>query len=102
MSSGPVAGFGGAYNYNFSTGAGQVYGGSNGYKQLETNVWGMVAGNINGDNQVTASDKTNGWMMDVAKRGYFGADANLNLQVNNPDKNDYIILNNTKFSAVPN
>lgn len=102
MSSVPVSGFGGSYNYNFSTGAGQVYGGSNGYKQLETNVWGMVAGNINGDNQVTASDKTNGWMMDVAKRGYFGADANLNLQVNNPDKNDCIILNNTKISAVPN
>ncbi len=78
MSSGPVAGFGGAYNYNFSTGAGQVYGGSTGYKQLESNIWGMVAGNINGDKQVTVSDKTNGWKIDAAKKGYLGADANLN------------------------
>lgn len=102
MSAGPVTGIGGNYSYNFTTSAGQVYGGSAGYKQLETNKWGMVAGNINGDHQVSVIDKTSGWLFDASERGYLGADANLNIQVNNPDKNDFILSNNAKFSSVPN
>jgi hypothetical protein len=102
MSAGPIAGLGNSYSYNFSTGASQVYGGSTGYKLLETNIWGMVAGNINADNQINSTDKTNGWTIDATKRGYLGTDANLNVQVNNPDKNGYILINIGKFSSIPN
>lgn len=102
MSAGPVAGIANSYSYNFSTGASQVYGGSSGYKLLESNKWGMVAGDINGDKNINISDKTNGWTIEAAKKGYKGPDANLNVQVNNPDKNDFILLNSGKISGVPN
>jgi hypothetical protein len=102
MNATPIGGFGNSYVYNFSTGSGQVYGGASGYKQLDSNVWGMVAGNINADNQITLSDKSAGWTGDAAKKAYLGADANLNVQVNNPDKNDYILTNLGKVSSVPN
>jgi hypothetical protein len=102
MSANPVAGFGGSYAYNFSTDANKVYGGSAGYKVLETNVWGMVSGDINADKNINISDKSNGWTVEAAKNGYKGPDANLNVQVNNLDKNDFIILNSGKISGVPN
>jgi hypothetical protein len=62
----------------------------------------MVAGDINGDKNISISDKTNGWTIEAAKKGYKGPDANLNVQVNNPDKNDFILLNSGKISGVPN
>jgi hypothetical protein len=101
MNANPIGGFGGSYAFNFSTGPGQVYGGQAGYKQLESNIWGMAAGDINADNQINLSDKSNGWTVEAAKTGYFGPDANLNLHVNNPDKNEYIIANDGKISGIP-
>ena len=104
MSANPVAGSGGSYTYNFTTGANQVYGGSAAYKMLETetNVWGMASGDINGDKTINNIDKTSGWMVEAAKKGYNGPDTDLNGQVNNLDKNDYILNNTEKISAIPN
>jgi hypothetical protein len=102
MTSNPVPGFSGSYIYNFSTGAGQVNGGSAGYKQLGTNVWGMAAGDINGDKTINSIDKSSGWNVDAGKKGFKGSDANLNDNVTNQDKNDFILSNNGKASGVPN
>ncbi|MBN2173710.1 MAG: hypothetical protein JW731_06245 [Bacteroidales bacterium] len=102
MSANAVAGFGGAYSYNFSTGSNKVAGGANGYKQLETGVWGMAAGDIDADKQIGMNDKSNGWETDAALRGYNGSDNNLDSQSNNPDKNEFYITNLNKVSGIPN
>jgi hypothetical protein len=104
MSANPVAGLNNNYTYNFSLGSNKVYGGAAGYKNLETgiNLWGMAAGDINGDKMINIIDKTNGWEVEASKRGYKGPDTDVNGQVDNIDKNDFILRNNTKASGVPN
>ncbi len=102
MSSGNITPAG-TVSWDFTTGSGQVYGGTTGYKMLETGVWGMVAGDINVDGIINTADKTpSGWKMDAGKKGYLGADLNMNIQVSNKDKNDYLVPNNNKISQVPN
>jgi hypothetical protein len=90
--------------YDFSTSSGQVFGGTAGYKQLESGVWGMASGDINADGAVNASDKSpSGWKVDAGKKGYFGSDLNMNVQINNVDKNGYWVPNNTIIATqVPN
>lgn len=100
MSSVPVAGFGGSYFYDFTTGAGKVAGGSAGYVVLESGVWGMAAGDINADKIINVYDKAL-WEINAASQGYSGADANLDIQVNNPDKNEHVLQNNAKISGIP-
>ena len=75
-------------NYNFTTGSGQYYGGSAGAKQLETSVWGMVAGDANKDGQITGSDFNvfNPKFMS-ATSGYENADWNMDGQVTGTDFN---------------
>ncbi len=101
MSSVPVSGFGGSYTYNFTTGAGKVAGGVAGYVELESGVWGMAAGDLNADKIININDKVLGWETDAASQGYSGADANLDIQVNNPDKNELILQNDGKISGIP-
>ncbi len=92
----------GTVNYDFTTGAGQFYGTAAGYNELEAGVWGMAAGDINADGTVNATDKSPlGWKVDAGKKGYFGSDLNLNIQVTNKDKNDYWLPNINKTTQVP-
>jgi hypothetical protein len=89
--------------YDFTTGSDKVVGGAAGYKLLETGVWGMVAGDINADGQVNADDKSPlGWKVDAGKKGYYGTDLNLNIQVNNKDKNEFLYPNFIYITQVPN
>jgi len=93
----------GTVTYDFSTGSAQVYGGAAGYKEVETGVWGMASGDVNADGAVTvAGDKTAGWKVDAGKAGYFGGDLNLNIQVTNKDKNDFLLPNTVYTTQVPN
>jgi hypothetical protein len=103
MSSGNITP-GGTVAWDFTTGAGQFYGTSAGYKEIETGVWGMAAGDINADGNVDALDKSPlGWKVDAGKNGYLGADLNMNTQVSNKDKNDFWVPNNNiKSTQVPN
>ncbi|MBN1340368.1 MAG: hypothetical protein JXA03_13645 [Bacteroidales bacterium] len=77
------------FSYNFSTGAGQAYGGTNGHKQLAAGIWGMASGDGNGDGQVNQGDKLDVWASQSGFSGYYTGDFNLDGQVNNSDKNDY-------------
>jgi len=101
MSSVPVPGFGGSYVYDFTTDAIQVAGGSTGYVELESGIWGMAAGDLNADKFIDLQDKTVAWMIDAASQEYSGSDANLDIQINNPDKNEFILKNNNLVSGVP-
>ena len=53
----------GVYSYDFTTALTQAYGSGIGYKQIETGVYGMVAGDINNDGNVFVTDY-NIWAVD--------------------------------------
>jgi hypothetical protein len=89
----------GLYVYDFSTAVSKVYGGSAGYKNLTGSVWGMAAGDATHKGLIDISDKTQ-WTAFSVKRGYLDADFNRNVQVNNPDKNNYWLPKRTLSSQV--
>ena len=60
---------------------------------LETGVYGMIAGDANGNGQVQNDDKNDIWKVQVGTAGYKSADYNLNGEVQNDDKNDIWKLN---------
>ncbi len=91
----------GVYTYDFSNNAGQVLGGINGYKELESGVWGMAAGDADASGVINAADKSSAWESKAGKSGYLNADLNLNRQADNLDKDDYWLPNNGKTSQVP-
>lgn len=93
-----------ATTYDFTTGADKYYGGSAAAVQLETGVWGMIAGDANQDGVVDAVDKNSYWRVengttyDYSKNSDFNLDGNLDAV----DKNSYWRPNNGKSSQVPN
>jgi len=91
---------GGVYDYNFSTAIAQVYNGGLGYKEIATNVYGMVGGDANADGDINAADKTL-WSNDAGTKGYKATDYNMDVQVNNQDKNETWAENGTYSSQVP-
>jgi hypothetical protein len=99
MSAIPLVKTGGIYTYDFTTGADQAYGGG-AQTEITTGVWGMIAGNENGDDIIDMTDKS-GWTTDAAKSGYRAADFDMNGRVNNQDKNDLWLLNTGSQSQVP-
>ena len=102
MSSVPVTQTGGVYTYDFSTGAGQAYGGASGHKLLGSGIWGMIGGDGDANGQVLAPDKTTVWQPQAGTAGYKSGDYNLSGQVNNPDKNDIWRPNSGAEGQVPN
>lgn len=102
MSANALTPSGGVYTYDFTTGSETVYGGSNGYKQLATGVWGMVSGDGDRDGVVGSDDKSGLWESEAGTEGYIYSDYNLDQQSNNIDKDDYWVPNIGKGSQVPN
>lgn len=86
MSANPLTESGGMYSYDFSTDASKVYGGTNGYKLVDSNVWAMVAGDGNGSGIIGNTDETAVWKTDLGTSGYFGGDFDLNGITQNSDE----------------
>jgi len=101
MSASELTGAGGIYSYDFSTGIGQAHGGSEGYKYLGSNVWGMISGDGNCDGEVTLLDEAPEWELQAGEAGYNQNDHNMDGQVNNQDKDEYLLPNLTKGSYIP-
>ena len=70
-------------------------------KLLETGVFGMYAGDANGDGFVQDDDINNEWKSVVGSSGYLSSDLNLNGHVQNDDKNDYWKQNEGHGTQVP-
>ncbi|MCB0807058.1 MAG: lamin tail domain-containing protein [Bacteroidales bacterium] len=88
--------------YDFTTGSGQVYGGAAGYKELSTGVWGMVSGDVNGDQTIDLNDKADGWASEAGTMGgYQGNNLYIDDQVDNMDKNEYWVPNSGMSTQVP-
>ncbi len=86
------------YTYNFTTAMGMAY--LNGQKGLNGSVYGMYAGNADGNGSINGNDKSL-WEGDAGKKGYINTDFNMNGQVSNQDKNDKWLGNNGATSKVP-
>jgi len=91
---------GGVYTYNFTTGEAQAYGGASGHKEIGTGIWGMFGGDADANGTIEAADKTV-WANQTGTTGYKSADLNMNVQVDNTDKNDVFVGNNGSSSQVP-
>ena len=61
--------------YDFTTGSDKYYG-TNGAKELQSGVWGMIAGDGNGDGSIDAQDY-NLYKSNQGNEGYESADYNL-------------------------
>jgi hypothetical protein len=101
ISNNPVTISGGIGNYNFTTGEFQALGGSAGHKLLTTGIWGMMAGDSNGDGIINDIDRLNYWKLDAGGRGYGSTDFSMDSQIDNLDKNDYWHLNEGSETQVP-
>ena len=93
----------GAYTYDYTTGAAQVYGGAGGHKELSPGKWGMRSGDGNADGNTNITDKTAVWGIStqLGKTGYLPSDFNFDRQTNNKDKNDKWLPNLGTGSQVP-
>jgi hypothetical protein len=90
----------GVYSYDFSNAAEQIYGGASGSQFLDLGIWGMIAGDADGNGIVEQSDKTTFWESRAGKQGYLSSDLNLDGQADNLDKDDFWLPNLGKVSAI--
>ena len=72
-----------------------------GFKQVETDVYAMYAGDANNNGQIQTSDKNDYWNVQVGQAGYIESDFNLNGQVQTSDVNDKWQYNVGASSKVP-
>lgn len=86
MSSVGLTESGGTYSYNFTTGSGQSYGGTNAVIELEPGVWGMVAADGNANGLIQNTDETAVWKTDLGGSGYDGGDFDMNGLTQNTDE----------------
>ena len=91
MSSGPLVLSGNTYAYDFTDAITKAYGGAAGYKQLADGVFGMVAGDIDADGAVFASD-FNIWAVNFGLVTiYLPTDVDLDGQVFTSDFNKWAV-----------
>jgi hypothetical protein len=101
LSASPIPLNGLDYEYNFTLSDTMVYGGTDGYVELSSGIWGLVAGDGLCDGQVELTDKIDVWEVEAGIEGYHSADFNLDGNVNNKDKNDYWKINMGSFFQEP-
>jgi hypothetical protein len=86
MSAYPLTLFGHVYSYNFTSGMGTVLGEQNGHCEIAPGIWGMMAGDANGDGEVDNKDKNDIWKIQMGSAGYLNGDFDMNGQVEMSDK----------------
>jgi hypothetical protein len=91
MSSAPLLVSGNTYSYDFTDAVTKAYGGSAGYKQIGDDVYGMVAGDIDADGAIFASD-FNSWAINFGlTKIYLPADLDMDGQVFASDFNKWAL-----------
>jgi len=73
------------YTYDFTDDVNCAFGGENGVVQLAPAIWGKIAGDANADGEVNNPDKDDYWLIDNGTSGYLGSDFNMDGQVNDLD-----------------
>ena len=100
LSSYPIIDTEGVFNYDFSTSAEQAYG-TDAQVNLVGGIFGMYAGNADGNSTVHLDDINIRWTSEAGRSGYYGSDMNMDGQVDNVDKNDVWLPNQTLTDQVP-
>jgi hypothetical protein len=75
----------GAAVYDFTTASSQFYGGAAGAQEVDTGVWGMIAGDCDGSGTVDALDRSDAWN-DRNLTGYQDSDCGLTATVDANDR----------------
>ncbi len=91
----------GICTYDFSLDKNRVLGGSMGYKEIAPGIWGMAAGDSNGDGNINDTDRQNNWNATAGIRGYTLFDFSMDSQLDNKDKNELWYPNLEFHSQVP-
>lgn len=90
MSADPQPLSGASVVYDFTTGFDRVYGGANGYKEISTNIFGMIAGDIEPDGQIYTSDFDK-WVEDFGNDPvYFNSDVDMDGGVYTSDYDKWV------------
>jgi hypothetical protein len=100
MNAEAIPNFGTIYYFDFSLSPDYIYGGSVGCKNILGSAV-MAAGDGNGDGIIDSNDLNYSWGIEAGKKGYYSSDINMNQQVNNQDKNGFLLLNYSMESQVP-
>ncbi len=90
-----------SWSYDFTTSTNKAHGGSAGYKELVSGVYGLVAGDGNADGFIDQLDKTAEWEGSAGYRQYHMADYNCDSQIDNIDKDDFWLPNIVFVGQVP-
>jgi hypothetical protein len=101
ISANPIAILNGNGIYDFSSAESKVLGGSLGHKELSSGIWGLAAGDSNGDGNIDEMDKQNEWAQHTGTWGYLLSDFSFDSQIDNFDKNDFWNLNFGFIGRVP-
>jgi len=86
-------------NLNFTDNSVMIFG-TGALKLLTTGVYGMYAGDANGDGEINAVDNNLFWRVQNSQVGYKSADFNLDGEVNAVDRNNYWKVNNSKIQQL--
>lgn len=100
MTAVPLTFGGGIYAYDFTTAEGQAY--LSGQKDIGGGIYGMYAGDADGNGGVHEDDIDLRWANEAGENGYYGGDMNIDSQANNQDKDDVWLDNLNEQSQVPN
>lgn len=87
-------------DYDFTLSADQAYNSTQ--KELAPGVFGLIAGDLDGNGVIDTADKDVNWTNDAGVQGYLPSDLNFDSPVNNQDKVDFWEPNLGQGSAVPN
>ena len=87
------------YIYDFTIDASQAY--NSGQKHLGNGIYGMIGGDANSDGINNLLDLIQIWVHQAGTEGYLNGDMNLDVQVDNSDKNDIWYWNFNKETQVP-
>jgi len=79
----------GFYSYDFTTDADKAIGGIRVQKELNTGIWGTMAGDGDANGQIDNKDKNDVWYQQHNAVGYLSGDFDMNRQVSDVDKNSY-------------
>ncbi len=88
------------FSYDFSSDSSQIYGGTQGCREVAPGLWGMASGDANGDGEINIQDKLL-WDAEAGILGYKSSDFNMNEQVDNSDKDNCFIHNIYMNSSIP-
>ena len=101
ISANPISIFNGNGTYDFSSAESQVWEGILGHKELSSGIWGLAAGDSNGDGNINEQDKQDEWNPNTGTWGYLPSDFSFDSQIDNLDKNDFWNLNLGFIGRVP-